>query len=346
MSSNEIKKKVINKIINLPSFQENLKRGIVQDGADKIVKEFTVDTSDMDFLDANMFEIGTLSGDFLQISDIFPSPIMINIKSVVHNALRNNRPDIIMMLSEKVNLIDYERSIMMLCAKMNMFDLVTHLIHKQTPIDTNQYEFIFYLAYLGNLDLLKRVLQNYKFPNLFVIAAKVSAQAIIRGHLDILKFFCPRSGFDSAPDQMFTFFINSISHGGHLDIVKYFVEGGLSIKQKNYQPLRVARQHNRNAIVQYFAQIEPDVLNLLSIDEKMKCGLHEEVVAKFAGNDAICGIMQDPINDGDRYFLCGNQRHTYGYQIWRDWTQKNGQWACPLCFSPVNYTVYVNLKDQ
>jgi len=341
-----IKEKIIKKILNLPSFRENFQKSLMNMGPDNVLKEFTVDTSDIDVFDVDMFEIGTLSGDFLQIADIFPTPILINIKSIIHNALNNNRPDVIEMLSEKVNLFDYERNIMMLCTKMKMFSLFAHLIIKHIPIDQNNYECVYYLAYLGNLNLLKLVIQEYKFPNIFEIASKISIQAIIHNHLDVLKFFCPESGFDSAPDQMFVFFVNSIKFGGHLDIIKYYINGGISIKQQNYKALEIAKHYERCTIIQYFAEIDKDILTVLSIDNKMKYGLQEEDMSRYLGDDAVCGIMQEPIKEGDRYVLCEKVLHSYKYETWKEWIQKCAQWKCPLCFSKVNYMIYTNLKSQ
>jgi hypothetical protein len=340
---NNIKEKLIKKILNLPSFHVNFQKSLANMESENILQEFIVDTSDVDVIDADMFEIGTLSGNFLQIADIFPTPIMINIKTVIHNALNNNRPDVIKMLTEKVNLIDYERSIMILCAKMKMFELLAYLIDKHVEIDVDNYECVYYLAYLGKLDLLKLILQEYKFPNIFEIASKISIQAIIHNHLDVLKFFCPVSGFDSAPDQMFVFFANSVRFGGHLDIVKYFIDGGLSIKQQNYQVVEIAKQCERCEILQYFAHIDKEILQLLSIDDKMKYGLQEEIISRHISN-AVCGIMQEPINEGDKYVLCEKVLHSYGYDTWKKWILKGAQWRCPLCFSKVNYTIYTNLK--
>lgn len=342
---NNIKEKIIKKILNLPSFRENLQKSFENMNSTGVLPEFIVDTLDVDILDADMFEIGTLTDNFLQIADIFPTPIMINIKSVIHNALNNNRPDIIKMLADKVTLSNYVSSIMMLCAKMKMFELLAYLIDKQVMIDTNNYECIYYLAHVGQLDLLKLILQKYKFPNIFEVASKISIQAIMNNHLDILKFFCPASGFESAPDQMFVFFINSIRFGGHLDIVKYFVDGGISIKQQNYQAVGMAKKCERCEIIQYFVQLDHEILTLLSVDDKIRFGLQEEVKHRFIGN-AICGIMQEPINEGDKYVLCEKVLHSYGYETWSEWIRKGAKWVCPLCFSKVNYMIYTNLKPM
>jgi hypothetical protein len=332
---NDTQEKFIKKFMNNDLIKNNITNGILN-----------TDLMNLDLIDEDVLNEGHINGFFL-IIDVPPILMKVNLKNLISTAIQNRRSDIIRMLlsCKKIpNLYSIEPKIMMMCAQMELFVLLKELIKNKIPIHDDNYKCICYLSSLGKIEVLKLIMENYIFRDVTEITVKIIVEAIINNHLDIVEFFCPISSFDSAPDIMFGFLINGIQYGGHVNIIKYFVNGGIPIQQDDYHAVTIAKKFNRGAILRFFVEIDNNVLNLLDMNEKMQYDLVTyQTINKFLSeNEAICGIMKDPILYTEKYFKCEKNLHVYKYEIWKEWIKKDNRWKCPLCFSNIEYTIYIN----
>jgi hypothetical protein len=225
-----------------------------------------------------------------------------------------------------------------------MYEMIEHKI----PVYIEQYRCIYRLAAINQLFLLKTIMSRYNFPNFHEIIQKINIVAIQYGNVNILEYFCPQKSFEGAPDIAFCYFINSIKYGPtdtkkHLPTIKYFISGGVSIKQKNYLAVSVAIEFGKTYLLKYFNELDENVSNILTSEQKEKYGLIElDVVNKYIDTVTSCNILYSDIVEGNRYFKCNNNLHYFHEEAWNQWIENKPNWSCPCCFSPVDKIVYVN----
>lgn len=282
------------------------------------------------------------------LNDNFIMPIIddgschIKITNLISFSLLNKRHDIIRHLL-KINFnFDNEPKTMMMCAEMDLDDLFVELLDYGVSIKWNNYACVHYLASKGKLDLLKSVI-NKTDGDVSELVAQIIVNGVIHNHLNIVKHFLPYQYFDTVPDFVYTYFINGIIYGGHLDIIKYFIEGGVCLAQDNYHAVRIALRYARGDIIRYFVSIDQSVIGMLDDKEKLQYGLMEfPTENKYIGSDQVCCIMKDTIKIFDNYFQCEKGFHVYGENIWKNWVNKSNSWKCPICQANVDQIIYVN----
>lgn len=313
---------------------------------------------DLDLIDEDIFISGTIHDNVLLI-DIPPINLTINLVTIIRIAIIDKKTKVIqLMMKQNIDLFQIEPNIMSMCVASGLDDLLKEMIAIKIPIFSNQYRCVYQLASVGKLDLLKLIMKTYYFPNLPEIVYKICIEAVINNHVNIIEYFLPEEAFEGAPDQMYSFFLNSIEYGGHLPIIKYFIEGPqerqtssyiskcINICQQNYQPIYHAIKFDRCEIIKYFCDIDPEVINLLTTEQKEKYNLFTfEVINQFIGTGIICNITYDEILPNHRYYECTPQRHHFSESIWKEWTKDKVEWKCPLCFTKVKKIIYVNANS-
>lgn len=326
------RKRIVNKLLDIMSIQNDV---------DAFSSESII--SNPDVIDDDMFTVGEITGRFLKIN-IPPIDITIDLSQVIRNSMRYKKTDVIhKLMDNNIDLFKIEHRIMTMCIATDQYDLLLKLITNKTPIHSEEYRCIYELASKGKLDLLKAILKNYKFPNIPELISKICIQAVTNNHVNILEYFFPKSAFAGAPDQMFSYFLNSIQHGGHLEIVKFFIKNGISIRQQNYIAVPHAIKYNRDDIIKYFYVVDSTIVDLLNDDQKDAYGfLKFQNVNKYIGTEFWCSISVDDILINDTYFECTNHLHYFKEQLWMEWIKNKSSWICPHCFSPIERIIYKN----
>lgn len=328
----------------------SVKRRVAYKLLDMIEKNPDVDilnsvfsTGHVEILDEDMLKIGKIDGKLL-VLNVIPFDVQIRLDQIIRNAMLERKSDVIrLLMNASVDLFSIEPRIMIMCATQGLDDLFLEMVEKKVPIYTENYRCLYYLAEKGKLDLLKVIMQNYTFPSIAEIAGKITVQAIIHNQVPILKHFCPLEGFTGAPDIVFTFFKKAIEHGGHLSVIRYFIKGGVDIKQENYIAVRIACQCNRIEILKYFYEIDNNMLDVLTQEEKENFGFFKLILMdQYLGNQAFCHIYYDDIKKNDRYFQCSKKLHCFKESSWKEWVNMKTEWVCPICFSDVKRILYVN----
>lgn len=191
------------------------------------------------------------------------------------------------------------------------------------------------------------MIDKYHFPNLTEIICKICVQAVIHNHISILEYFLTPVEFSGAPDKMVEFLLNSIRFGGHLDVVKFFIQNGVSIRRCAYEPVRQAIKYERAQIIQYFCQIDDTVIDLLTEDQKEKFGLIKTVVMdQQLADGTVCNISYDEILENHTYYQCSANSHHYKEDIWNQWINTKPNCICPCCRSNIKRILYVNKKKN
>ena len=209
------------------------------------------------------FKMGKINGHYLEVKLPY-TKIIIDLEAMLDDSISAKREEVVKtLLDADIDIQSIKPNIMTLIVNAEMDDLTKFLISKKIPINFNNYESVYQLAYFGKLDILKLIMETYHFPNIVEIAAKITANAIRGGQINVLQYFCPPESFKSAPDVISVFFTNSIIHGGHLPIVKYFVNNGVSIKHDQYAIVETAKKYKRADILEYFCQLDENVKKLL-----------------------------------------------------------------------------------
>jgi len=327
-----LRKKVILKLLDNKTIQQSINK-----------QQHDVYVTDANIIDDDILSIGVIRDKILTID--FPViTIQIDLTIAISQAITEKKYDIIRkMLEYKINVAYHQPQIMMLCAQMGADEMLTELINHQMSIHDNNYRCVYYLASVGKLDLLKLIIATYTFPDMHEVIGKIMVQAILNNHVNVIEYFCPLDGFDSAPDVIFTYFLSGIRYTTHLDVIKYFINGGVCIQQQDYEAITMAKNHNRSEMIRYFVELDPSVLSRLTEDEKIKYNLVEELIeSQDIGIDHKCGIIGDSILESDRYYQCEKKMHVYKEAIWKEWMKRSNRWKCPLCFCTMDSTIYVN----
>ncbi|XWV25936.1 ankyrin repeat protein [Tupanvirus soda lake] len=332
----DARRRVANKLIDIASIQNDI---------NALRPESIIDNTDI--IDKDMFMVGTIESNMLTIN-IPPITITINLAQAIRNAMLHKKPKIIKLMMElDIDLFKIEPRIMIMCVETEQDELLSELISKKVPIYTQEFRCLYQLAAQGKLDLVKEIMKNYKFPSIPEIVSKICIQAIQNNHVAILKYFMPRDSFRGAPDQMFCFFVNSIQYGGHLDIVKFFIENGINIRQDNYKAVRVALNFDRAQIIKYFYEIDTTIESILNEEQKQKYYLDKIIMVKqYIGVGKSCNINYDDISMDDHYYQCESKTHHYKQEAWSQWCKLRSNWICPCCFAPVKRILYVNTPTE
>lgn len=315
--------------------------------------EFTCD--EIEKIDEDMLDVGKIEGKILKI-DIEPIIAEIDLSKLIRNALLARKKYFIQMLiSHNIDLFNIEPRIMIICAETNQDELMSELIDKKIHIHTDQYRCLYKLAADGKLPLIKKILKTYCFNNILEIISKICIQAIQNNHVHILKYLLKADAFNGLPDHMFSMFINSIEYSGHLDVIKFFVESGISIRRENYLALHRAIKFNNANVIKYFYDIDMTVDSILTSEQKEKYGLGKNVIMnQYIGTNTPCNISYDDINEGDTYYQCNKNLHYYKSDKWIEWCKNRPNIrfgentvmfnSCPLCFAPIKKNLYNNSK--
>ena len=187
------------------------------------------------------------------------------------------------------------------------------------------------------------MLTEYTFDDITEIIGKITTCAILHHQLDIIKHFYPPSVFESAPDITFTYLINSIKYGSNLDIVKYFIENGVDIRQENYRAVQLAAENNRKDIIEYFYKLRPEIEDKLNDEQREKYGFVKTIIMdKYIGTEISCNIFYDDILANDKYYQCSNKIHNFKDDAWMQLMKRRKKWECPVCKCDVKRILYIN----
>lgn len=332
----DAQKRVVNKLLDILSLQNDI----------SALKQESI-IADPDVMDEDMMITGKIEKKSLMI-DIPPIKIQIDLALLIKNAMLYSKPSAIrLLIKHNINIFSIETRIMIMCVETDQDELMEELIRLNIPIDTQNYRCLYQLAANGKLDLIQKILKNYCFPNVSEIIAKICIQAIYNNHVNILEYFFPQTAFTGAPDQMFFYFIKSIEYGGHLSVIKFFIRMGINIKQNDYTAVYLAIKFNRPEIIKYFSEINNDVINLLTDDEKQQFGLMKIItINRLIDSDTICNITYDKILEGESYYECTKKLHHFSQNPWDEWMKKTAKWSCPHCCSPVRTILYINKQSE
>lgn len=301
--------------------------------------------SDTDSIDEDMFKLGTIIGNRYLHLVVEPMKLTIDLRNAIENAFFYRKLGLIhLMLRLEINLELIEPNVMIMCVERDEDELLKKFIDKGYNIAIESYRVLYTVAALGKLDLVKYIMAKCRFHSVSEIIYKVCIQAVYNNHVQILEYFFTDDVFKGAPDKMLDFFVGSITNGSGVDIsIIEFFATRLNIKQDNYRCVRAAIQANRAQIVQYFVDTNPEVYNILTVDERIKFGVIKlDTENKYIGLDKTCLISLDKIGENDMYVECENSLHQFMQNSWMKWNRINSNWLCPVCFSPVKKISYIN----
>lgn len=324
------KKKVANKLIDIFSIQDDI-----------TFSNTLLITDNPDVIDRDMIMIGKISNCFLLI-DIPPINVKIDLKAAIQNAILHKKPNLIhYLMSYHVDPGLIEPKIFSMCIESKQDQLLDTLISNKVSI--TDYHCFYLLAAHGKLSVIQKILSNYKFSQttLVEIVGKICIQAILNNHVHILKYFFNKEAFVTAPDQMAVYFINSIKYGNHLDVVKFFIESGIDIRQDDYLAVKCADQMGKSELIKYFYQIEPSISNILSEKQLETYGIKETMKIKQYLENQTCLICCDDITFGQEYYQCKNA-HYFDRKCWIEWAKNDSSWKCPQCLADMDINSYLN----
>ncbi|AVL94976.1 ankyrin repeat protein [Moumouvirus australiensis] len=277
LDENKVTVSYLRQIINnslLPDLSEEkvaIKYRVINKLLDYFEKE-GIDTINMgiiaenpDLIDSDMLSISNIdesTGTFYL--SIPPIDITVNLKTAIKKSFMNGKTNLIkILLQQDINLNNIEPNIMIMALQTNNYELLSNFISREFDISIQDYRCIYQLASNGNLEIIKKILDKYHFENITEIVCKICIQAIINNHLNIIKYFFINEAFSGAPDQMYTFFIKGIEFNTNIEIIKFFVENGVSFKQYNYKAVKIACMYKRREILKYFNELDSAVSNIV-----------------------------------------------------------------------------------
>ncbi|AGC02117.1 ankyrin repeat protein [Acanthamoeba polyphaga moumouvirus] len=250
---NVVKYRVINKLLDYFEKQgvDTINMGLI--------------TENPDLIDTEMLSLGTIDESLGTLYfTIPPVDIIVNLKTAIKKAFMKNKINLIkLLLQHDVNLNVIEPNIMIMALQTNNYELLLNFIDREFDITVQDYRCIYQLAENGKLEIIKKILDKYYFENITEIVCKICVQAIINKHLDIIKYFFTNEAFSGAPDQMYTFFIKGIEFNTSVEIIKFFVENGISLKQYNYKAVKIACMYKRRELLKYFNQLDNTVSSII-----------------------------------------------------------------------------------
>lgn len=292
--------------------------------------------------------LGKIKGKFLRINILPLIMIEMDLSKIIKTAIQNRQPSIIYkMMNKNIDIFQIEPRIMCMAEQMDLDDLLIEMVNCGISISTEDYRCVYQLAEKGKLEILKKIMAKYTFPDITEIVCKICMKSATNNQPPILQHFLAPDAFAGAPDQMLEFLLNSIQYGGHLEVVKFFVDNGVNIRRNNYEPVKQAIKYNRHQLVQYFCQIDESVISLLTDEQKDKCGLVKIIMMdQDIGLDKMCNICDDEILENNTYFQCTAKLHYYKQDAWKEFQKYKTDWVCPLCHTDVKRILYVNKKPN
>jgi hypothetical protein len=312
------------------------------------------DFSDMEIIDMidDILTIGVRSGKLISVN-VHSFKFTIDLSHLIGISCRLHQNNVITsMITHNYRVTDIRPEVIIMYIETYQYDVVDALIDNHEDITFQNYRAVFQLAAVGQLHLLKKIMSTYTFIDVADVSSKICVHAAINNHVPILQYFCPYEGFSGAPDIINCYMINSIINGGHLDVIKYFVNGGVSIKQQSYEAVRVAARTHRTDIMKYFYHMDPDIVNILSKDELDEFGFNK--VDTNTNNLPLYGNMKLPdgskyfvtkkiVGECDTYYRCSTGDHIFTEGVWNLWFKAKGIWICPQCKVVMPPVVYKNL---
>ena len=314
--------------------------------------------TEISLLNADILEVGELHGKMLTV--ILPPSfnIVIDISLAIEKAIRAGLDHLILsMINLEYDLHEIQPKIMIMCAEANRFELLDKLIDEGIPIDGNNYATMYYLAAKGKHVLIQKILNQYGFLNITEIIGKMCVQACMNNQVSVLEILCPQNSLGSVPDIAMAYFLNSIRFG-HIPILKYFIDGGVTLAQNNYIAVEIAKQYRMNTVLESFTTVDPKVNSMLNPPKKSITTEHNkeiskmEPVCKELPTGTKCCIMLDVIEEGTTYYECEmeglnritgeNLTHHYQGEGWENWVNGVEYWRCMLCKMDVKQICYVN----
>lgn len=327
------RKRVANKLLNLNSIKND-------------IDQFRNQTilSDTDLIDDDMLLCGKINGKMLSI-DIPPINIVIDLSKSIGSAIMQNKLSLLdCLIAKNIDIFGIQPDILIMCVEMNRDELLNKLLNfRGAPIQVRDYRCVYQLAAKGKLELIKNILEKCHISNIEELVGKILVQAVLNNCINILEHFLTKEAFTGAPDFMHEYFIKAITHNADIQVINFFVENGVDVRQENYLALYTALDLKRIEIVKYFCQKDPNVLLLLTEHQKEKFGLIEiDEINQFIGTNKSCNIYYDDIVEGDKYFQCENKRHHFKEEAWKGWVKNKYEWNCPFCFCQVEKTLFIN----
>ncbi|BCS83350.1 putative ankyrin repeat protein [Cotonvirus japonicus] len=218
-------------------------------------------SDNVNIIDNDMFDIGNIENTILTL-DIPPVSIGIDLSRAINLSIKSHQNKLLDIIFErKLNPLMLCPDIMSLLATHQNYYYINKIIESNIPL--YDFDFIYILTADGYLDIILRIITTFNLQNSTEIICKICVQAVIHNRLNILQYFLTDEIFINSPEQMFTFFIQSIRHGGHLDIVKFFVEHGINPKQNNNNAIHTALHFKRKSIIKYFVNLYPDLIDTI-----------------------------------------------------------------------------------
>ncbi|CAH6421067.1 Hypothetical protein MVR_LOCUS258 [uncultured virus] len=217
-------------------------------------------------IDADMLQVGQVVGSMLHLQFGLYEAI-IDLRAALHKALFLREHSLFaLLLDYDIDLFRIESKLITLCAQHDCNDLLTRIVTAHPHLYPIQLECLDNLAALGKLDMLQRLMTICKIPRfvpLHQVTHRICAVAIEHNQLAVLEHFLPLSAFPCMPNIVFEYLICAIKHRAHIDIIKYFTENGVSIRQSNYMAVLCARELGRSDLLEYFKTTDPTVTAIL-----------------------------------------------------------------------------------
>ena len=258
-------------------YEESKKNFINQLLTIKLQSNFDLDPienfySDPDMITNDMFIVGRVIHQNLLINIPNVINMGINLLTMLRRSILQEKFNFInLLLDNKINLVELEPKLMLLCAIQpssktetdnNMNKLINKFLDMRISINADNYACVYMFASTGRLDVLKKIIELYKFNDIrdgmIEIVCKICAVAIKNDDVRILSNFMPVEIFDSIPDIIFEYFLRSIQYGDNIEVVKYFINGGVSVEQEKYRAIVLAKELNREKIIEFFEEINFD----------------------------------------------------------------------------------------
>lgn len=219
-----------------------------------------------DVIDDQMIDVGKIVGPYLCL--LFKSIcIKINLSTSIHKSIQISETGLIRrLLDRNIDLYRIYPKFITTCIEHNQDELIRESANKIRHLHPVQVDCLCFLAAEGKLSLIKILIDVCKIPSVvkpFILTYKICSSAIQHNRVDILRHFLPPSVFPSIPVTIFEFLICSIKYDASVEIISYFVENGISIRQRDYLCVKLAIINNRIDLLIYFTMIDPTTRSFL-----------------------------------------------------------------------------------
>ncbi len=288
----------------------------------------------------DLLKCGNVVDNMLSLN-FYSIKINIDLSKIIACSIRDGKlDDIYLLMSYGLDVLKIQPYIMYMCSEKNRIALLKKLI------DLNQNKDFYFgddknliesLVKNNSNDILDYILE--KTDNSMKVFQKIIYMTLKNNNLDILKYYLCQSAFNGAPDIMDEFFYGAIRLGSNIDIIKFFLEHGISLKQNDYKSAKLAIEFNRDYIIDYFCHIDEHVYYL-------KHNPHDKndinTKYKLISGKKNCNLYYEDININDGYYICSNNTHYYKQDSWNEFIKSKKRWICPHCLSSVDKILYIN----